>query len=109
MTTVETVRAAGIERVGILKSKQGGSASLSQPPLGATVLSVDRAGVVRLDGKKMKLREVGSQLRKLFTRRNDRTVYVQAYGALSFDTVGSVIEAAKAAGAIPIGLIASSQ
>ena len=106
VTTVEAVRAAGIDRVGILKAQPDGSIRESLPPLGATVLSVDRTGVVRLDGKKTKVGDVASRLQKLFKRRTDHTVYVQAYGALSFDTVSNVIDAAKAAGAKPIGLLA---
>jgi biopolymer transport protein ExbD len=71
------------------------------------VLSMDHSGTVRLDGKKMKVSDVASQLRKTFRRRSDRTVYVQANGALSFDAVGNVIDAAKAAGASRIALVAS--
>jgi biopolymer transport protein ExbD len=106
--TVEAVRGAGIERVGILKA-QGNSLSESLPPVGATVLSVDRSGVVRLDGKKIKMRDVASRLERLFRRRQDRTVYVQANGALSFDVVVNVIDGAKAAGASRIGLVASNE
>jgi len=106
--TVETVREAGVERVGILKA-QGGSIRESLPPKGATVLSVDHSGVVRLDGKKTKVRDVTSQLQNLFRRRSDRTVYVQANGALSFDAVGNLIDAAKAAGASRIALVASRE
>jgi biopolymer transport protein ExbD len=64
--------------------------------------------VVHLDGKKMKISQVSAQLQKAFKRRPDRTVYIQAYGALSFDIVASVIDAAKSAGAKPIGLVAST-
>jgi biopolymer transport protein ExbD len=72
-------------------------------------LSVDHSGVVRLDGKKIKVRDVTSQLQNLFRRRSDRTVYVQANGALSFDAVGNLIDAAKAAGASRIALVASRE
>jgi biopolymer transport protein ExbD len=106
--TVETVREAGIERVGIVKA-QGGSIRESLPPTGATVLSVDHSGVVRLDGKKMKVSNVSSQLQRLFKRRSDHTVYVQANGALAFDVVENVIDAAKAAGASRIALVASRE
>jgi len=106
--TVETVRDAGVERVGILKA-QGGSIRETLPPTGATVLSVDHSGVVRLDGEKIKLRDVASQLQRLFRRRSDRTVYVQANGSLSFDVVGNVIDGAKAAGASRIALVASRE
>ena len=107
--TVETVREAGIDRVGILKSQEDGSIRESLPPIGAAVLTVDRSGVIHLDGKKVKLNEISSQLQRLFKRRNDRTLYIQAYGALSFDAVANVIDAAKTAGAKPIGLLASGE
>src|SRR5438874_6293962 len=65
---VEAVREAGIDRVGILKAQPDGLIRESLPPIGAAVLSVDRSGVIRLDGKKVKLREISSQLQRLFKR-----------------------------------------
>ena len=109
VTTVEIVRGAGIEHVGILKAEADGSVKESLPPVGATILSVDRSGVIRLDGHKTKLSNLHGQFQKVFKRQNDRTVYVRAYGALSFDAVGNVIDAAKTAGASRIALLASSQ
>lgn len=108
-TTVEVVRSAGIDRVGILMAQPGGSIRETLPPVGATLLSMDRSGVVRLNGKKTKVGDVASSLQKLFKSRADRTVYIQAYGALSFDAVSTVIDAAKTAGAKPIALLASSE
>jgi biopolymer transport protein ExbD len=108
-TTVEVVRSAGIDRVGILMAQPGGSIRETLPPVGATLLSMDRSGVVRLNGKKTKVGDVASSLQKVFKSRADRTVYIQAYGALSFDAVSTVIDAAKTAGAKPIALLASSE
>ena len=108
VSAVEAVRAAGIERVGILKSQADGAVRESLPLFGATVLSLDRRGVLRLDGKKMKTADIPSRLQKVFRSRVDHTIYIQAYGALPFDTVATVIDAAKAAGAKPIGLLTSS-
>lgn len=105
---VETVRSAGIERVGILKSQPDSFINEALPPAGVTVLCVDRSAVVRLDGKIMKLNGLAAQLRKVYKRRIDHTVYIRAYGALPFDIVGNVIDAAKAAGASRIALLASS-
>jgi len=109
VNTVETVRQAGIERVGILKSEEAGPVKQTLPPAGATVLSVDRSRVIRLDGKKTKISDIGPRLRNVFKRRSDHTLYIEAYGALSFDVVDNVIDAAKAAGASRIALIASSE
>src|SRR5215510_4661154 len=50
VSTVEAVREGGVDRVGILKAQPDGPVRVSLPPLGATVLSVDRSGVIRLDG-----------------------------------------------------------
>jgi biopolymer transport protein ExbD len=108
-TTVGEIRSAGIDRVGILKAQPGGSIRETLPPVGATLLSMDRSGVVRLNGKKTKVGDVASSLQKLFKSRADRTIYIQAYGALSFDAVSTVIDAAKTAGAKRIALLASSE
>jgi biopolymer transport protein ExbD len=109
VNTVEAVRHAGIERVGILKSQEAGPVKQTLPPAGATVLSVDRSGVIRLDGKKTKIGGIEPRLRNVLRRRKDNTVYIEAYGALSFNVVDNVIDAAKAAGANRIALIASSE
>jgi biopolymer transport protein ExbD len=109
ISTVEAVREGGIDRVGILKAQPDGPVRVSLPPLGAMVLSVDRSGVIRLDGKKMKITDVASQLQKLFKRRSDRTVYVQAHGLLSFGAVDNVIDEAKKAGASRIALLSAGE
>ena len=109
VSTVEGVREGGIDRLGILKAQPDGPIRVSLPPLGATVLSVDRSGVIRLDGKKMTITDVASQLQKLFKRRSDRTVYVQAYGSLSFSAVDNVIDEAKKAGASRIALLSAGE
>jgi biopolymer transport protein ExbD len=106
---IEAAKAAGIERIGILKSQPQGPTKLSRPPGNATVLSLDRAGVLRLDGRKINVRDIRSQLQRILKQRNDRTVFVQAYRSLSFETVAGVIDAAKAAGAAPIGLLSSDE
>jgi biopolymer transport protein ExbD len=104
----EVTKAAGIERVGIVQSGSSASRQRLVPP-NATLLSVDRTGVLRLNGERITLRTVSSRLQQIFRRRGDRTVFVQAYGSLAFDSVTSVIDAAKAAGAMPIGLVSSSE
>jgi biopolymer transport protein ExbD len=104
----EVTKAAGIERVGIMQSGSSASRQTLVPP-NATLLSVDRTGVLRLNGERITLRTVSSRLQQIFRRRGDRTVFVQAYGSLAFDTVTNVIDAAKAAGAMPIGLVSSSE
>lgn len=106
---VDAARAFGIEHVGILRGQSDGSVRMSLPPMGATVLSVDRSGIVRLDGKKIKIKDISSHLKTTLGHRNDHVVYVQAYGALNFDAVAVVIDAAKAAGATQVGLLSSNQ
>ena len=104
----EVTKAAGIERVGIVQSGQAATRQTFVPP-NATLLSLDRTGVLRLNGERITLRTVSSRLQQIFRRRADRTVFVQAYGSLAFETVTNVIDAAKAAGAMPIGLVSSSE
>ena len=105
---VEVTRAASVERVGIVQSGQAATRQTFVPP-NATLLSLDRTGVLRLNGERITLRTVSSRLQQIFRRRADRTVFVQAYGSLAFETVTNVIDAAKAAGAMPIGLMSSSE
>jgi biopolymer transport protein ExbD len=73
------------------------------------LLTVDRNGVLHLNGEKVSLRTVSPRLQQIFRGRADHTVFVQAHGSLAFENVANVIDAAKAAGATPIGLVTSNE
>jgi biopolymer transport protein ExbD len=88
---IDTARAAGIKRVGLRQT---------------TVLSLDRAGAIRLDGKPINLADVTPRVRDL-VKGSDRTIFVQAYGSLPFETVLDVVNAARAGGASQITLVKS--
>jgi biopolymer transport protein ExbD len=90
---IDTARGAGIKRVGVRHT---------------TVLSLDRAGAIRLDGKPINLADVTPRISDL-VRSSDRTVFVQAYGSLPFETVLDVVNAAKAGGARQVTLVKSEQ
>jgi biopolymer transport protein ExbD len=104
---IEVTKAAGIESIGIVQTQSAASPNTLLPP-NAAVLSLDHAGMLRLNGETITLNTVSSRLQQIFKERGDRTVFVQAYGSLAFDAVASVIDAAKAAGAMPIGLLSST-
>ena len=105
---VDAARSVGVNRVGILRSTATSAAPRVLVPQGGVVLVVDRNRVLRLNGKGSKLNRVRPELERIFKGRADRTVFVQAYSALSFDAVAIVIDAAKEAGAGPIGLFSAA-
>jgi biopolymer transport protein ExbD len=88
---IDTARAAGIKRVGLRAT---------------SVLSLDRAGAIRLDGTPINLADVTPRVRNL-VKDSDRTIFVQAYGSLPFETVLDVVNAARAGGATQITLVKS--
>ena len=102
---VDAVRAAGVDRVGLLTQKSDAGAARNAAPSGAMILSLDRNSVVRLNGKQIKLQNLRRELTKTFRNRTNRSIFVQAHAGLPFDVVATLIDAAKGAGAGAVGLL----
>jgi biopolymer transport protein TolR len=69
------------------------------------VLSVDRAGVIRINQVEVEPTRLIERLEDIFKTRSDRTMFVIADEELLFNDVAMVIDAAKGAGADRLGLM----
>src|SRR5215510_14020240 len=92
---------------------RGVDANIPQPPpAGATheaedtiVLSMDRSGIIRINQSEVEESQLIGRLQDIFKTRSDRTLFVQADNDLLFNNVAQLIDAAKGAGVVRLGLM----
>ena len=96
---------------------KGLDANIPQPPPPGTpppppdevnktiVISIDKAGTIKINQDVYELRYLGDQLQDIFKTRNDRIAFVNADPDLLYKDVVEIIDVAKGAGVDKIGLM----
>ena len=69
------------------------------------VISIDRAGNLRINEEPIERPELGSRLESIFRSRSDRTIFLNADRSLLFNDVVSIVDIARGAGVSSVGLL----
>ena len=69
------------------------------------VISMAANGVTRVNQEEVERSRLIERLRDIFRERSDRTVFVQADTELLFNDVAQLIDSARAAGVVRVGLM----
>jgi biopolymer transport protein TolR len=81
------------------------SSSGGGQPTGLIVVTLQAADVVEINGIKYELRGLLEELRRLYSTRQDKTVFIRALAKLPFAKVMEIIDIARGAGIETIALI----
>jgi biopolymer transport protein TolR len=74
-------------------------------PTGLIVLTLQAADAVEINGIKYELRGLLEELRRLYSTRQDKTIFIRALAKLPFAKVMEVIDIARGAGVETLALI----
>ncbi len=80
-------------------------ASTAGQPTGLIVLTLQANDAVEINGIKYELRGLLEELRRLYSTRQDKTVFIRALAKLPFAKVMEVIDIARGAGIETLALI----
>lgn len=75
------------------------------PPVGLIVLTLKLNDTVEINGISYELRGLLEELRRLYSIRQDKTIFIRALAKLSFAKVMEVIDIARGAGVETLALI----
>jgi biopolymer transport protein ExbD len=69
------------------------------------IVSIDAAGVLKINSQPYEKSEVGPALLEIFRTRNERVMFINAHPDLLYNDVVEVIDIAKGSGVDKIGLM----
>lgn len=81
------------------------SSSGGGQPTGLIVLTLQAQDAVEINGIKYELRGLLEELRRLYSTRQDKTIFIRALAKLPFSKVMEVIDIARGAGVETLALI----
>ncbi len=87
-----------------LPETQSDSTSAGQPS-GLIVLTLKSSDVVEINGTPSELRGLLEELRRLYSARQDKTIFIRALAKLPFSKVMEVIDIVRGAGIETLALI----
>ncbi len=88
-----------------IKLPETSESSSGGQPTGLIVLTLQAADVVEINGIKYELRGLLEELRRLYSTRQDKTIFIRALAKLPFAKVMEVIDIARGAGVETLALI----
>jgi biopolymer transport protein ExbD len=74
-------------------------------PTGLIVLTVNKDATVLINQTSVEIKVLGDELRRIYSSRQDKTIFIRAYAKLPYSRVIEVIDIAKGAGVEVLGII----
>jgi biopolymer transport protein ExbD len=74
-------------------------------PTGLIVLTVKKDASVLINQTAVEIKVLGDELRRIYSSRQDKTIFIRAYAKLPYSRVIEVIDIAKGAGVEVLGII----
>jgi biopolymer transport protein ExbD len=88
-----------------IKLPETSESSSGGQPTGLIVLTLQAADVVEINGIKYELRGLLEELRRLYSTRQDKTIFIRALAKLPFSKVMEILDIARGAGVETMALI----
>jgi biopolymer transport protein ExbD len=88
-----------------VKLPETSESSSGGQPTGLIVLTLQADNLVEINGIKYELRGLLEELRRLYSTRQDKTIFIRALAKLPFAKVMEVIDIARGAGVETLALI----
>jgi biopolymer transport protein ExbD len=88
-----------------IKLPETSDSSSGGQPTGLIVLTLQDSDAVEINGIKYELRGLLEELRRLYSTRQDKTIFIRALAKLPFAKVMEVIDIARGAGVETLALI----
>jgi biopolymer transport protein TolR len=88
-----------------IKLPETSESSSGGQPTGLIVLTLQAGDVIEINGIKYELRGLLEELRRLYSTRQDKTIFIRALAKLPFAKVMEIIDIARGAGVETLALI----
>jgi biopolymer transport protein ExbD len=88
-----------------IKLPETSDASSGGQPTGLIVLTLKATDIVDINGTPTEIRSLLEELRRVYSTRQDKTIFIRAYANLSFANVMEIIDIARGAGVETLALV----
>jgi biopolymer transport protein TolR len=75
------------------------------PDVNQIVLNYSAGGQITINNQDVSIAQLEERLRAIFVQRNEKTMFIMGAGTLAYGRIVEVIDAAKGAGVVKVGIV----
>jgi biopolymer transport protein ExbD len=75
------------------------------PDVNQIVLNYSAAGQITINNQDVSIAQLQERLRAIFVQRTEKTMFIMGAGSLTYGSIVEVIDAAKGAGVVKVGIV----